>query len=106
MELLVGAVLLLALVKKFVDLLKQFKSDRSAALTQLVVFAVAIGVVFLFAATPFAAGVSLAGVALAGAAVATKVIFGLCVGAAASLTEDGFRALDNSQTAALPKLFK
>jgi fatty acid desaturase len=106
MEVVTATALLLLLVKALVDLLKRFKSDRPAAFTQLATFAVAVGVVFLFAATPFGAGVALLGVSLAGAAVATKVLFGLALAAGAMGAHDTLKAVDNTQSAAVPPLFK
>lgn len=99
MEVVTATALLLLLVKALVDLFKRFRSDRSAAVTQLVAFAVAVGVVFLFAATPLGAGIALLGVSLGGAGVATKVLFGLAIGAGAMGATDALKAVDNTQSA-------
>lgn len=91
--------LLLALVKKVVDLYKMFRSGNTdGALTQLLTFAAAVVLVFLFGATPLGASVGVAGLTLAGAGVATKVLVGLLLGSGASVVKDALKAVDNSQT--------
>lgn len=94
MELLVVAPLLILLGNKIMDLVKMVQEgNHRGAVTQLVTFLVCIGLVFLFAATPLAAGIAVGELSLVGASAATKVVFGLLIGAGASGVHDTQRAI-------------
>lgn len=96
---LVALALLASLVKKATDMYKMVRSgDREGLGTQTVALLAGVLLVLLFAATPFAAGVAIAGVTLAGAGWATQVVFGLALGAGASVFKDVLKAVDNRQT--------
>lgn len=101
------ALLMAALVKKGVDLLRYvIAKDGNGALTTVVALGVGVAVAFLVAASDFAAGVEVAGRTLANMNDASVVLVGLGLGATGSVGWDALRAIDNSQSAAVPPLLK
>lgn len=101
----VPMLVLLAMVKSFVGLLKRVKAgDHRGALTQLLSYAVGVGVVLLFARTDFAAGLEFGGLVLSDSNVFTQVVVGVAVASTANLATDFQKAVDNTQSAAEPKL--
>lgn len=101
----VPMLVLLAMVKSLVGLVKRAKAgDTSGALTQLLSYAVGVGVVLLFARTDFAAGLEFGGLALSGSNVFTQVVVGVAIASTANFATDTLKAVDNSQSAAEPRL--
>lgn len=102
-----SAAALVALLKKLVDLLRQLRGgDYNGVLTQLFVFAGGIGLIWLAAASPLMGGVAVGGVTISDFDWAAKVLAGLALGASASAyILDTQKAVDNTQSAALPALF-
>lgn len=101
---LVGA---LALTAKLIDTLKlvtNLPATRSSLLTQLGVFLVGIGVVFLFGASQFGARWQVEGISVSDMNAASKIIVGLAVAALASVGKDFVKARDTYDTAAMPPL--
>jgi hypothetical protein len=101
----VPIVVLLATVKKIVDLMRYARGgDYNGVITQLVVWAAGVAVVALAANTVWADGIVFGDTRLAGLNLASQVLAGIALGSAASLTQDAFKAVDNSQSEAKPPL--
>jgi len=101
----VPIVVLLATVKKIVDLLRYARGgDWNGVITQLVVWAAGVGVVTLAANTVWADGIRFGDTTLGPLNFASQVLAGIALGSAASLGQDTLKAVDNSQSEAKPKL--
>lgn len=101
----VPLLVLLALVKSLVDLVRRVKGgDTSGALTQVLSYVLGAGVVALFAHTAYAAELEFGGVTLANAGLWTQVVIGIAVASAAGLTADALKAVDNTQSESKPSL--
>jgi hypothetical protein len=104
--LVVGVIGMIAISMKVVDFLKQatnLPGSKRAVLTQLVAWLGATGVVFLYSASDFGS-FDVGGVAIDDMQGATKVILGLAIGSAASVGVDFKKAIDGSDSAAVPSL--
>lgn len=95
-----------ALLKKAVDFLKYLSAkDWNGVVTQVVVWLVGIGLVWLLSASDFANGVQIGGLDLGNLNAASIVLVGLSLSSTASFVgQDLLKALDNSQTARTPEL--
>jgi hypothetical protein len=96
---------LTVLVKKVVDLLRYLNArEMNGVVTQLVVWAAAVGAVMLAAHTAWASTSLVSGVALSQMNVWSQVYLGLTVGSASSLVQDAVKAVDSSDSARIPPL--
>lgn len=93
-------------IKKAVDLVRYLSArDRSAVVTQLVVWILAITAMFVLAASDFADSFRIGTLLLSQMNGATLVIVGLSWGSGASFFGvDLLKAIDRNDTAAIPKL--
>lgn len=103
-----GIAMLVAFTKKLVDFVKyasNWKTHQSGVITQLIVWAGVIGIVFLWAeSNVYGASIPVAeGVSLATADGWTKIIFALGVGSGAGVLTDLIKARDDQDTAAVPR---
>lgn len=101
---------LLALTWKLVDFAKlvaNLPASRSPVVTQVLVFAVAVGAVFLYGASELG-GFAIPGtdLLLEDVGAWTKLIVGLMIGAGASTLYDAKQAVDGSDSAAKPPLLR
>lgn len=96
---------LAALIKKVVDFLRALRGrDTNAIVTQLVAWVGGVVVVWLAAHVDFASAVSYANVSLDQMGLWTQAALGVLLGSGASVLQDGFKAVDNTQSEAKPKL--
>jgi len=94
-----------AMVKKAVDLLRYaFSGDVNGIITQVVAWAVGIGVVFLVAYSDLGHQVNINGASLASLNQWTWVLAGLALSSGAGFGADTLRALDNTDSASMPSL--
>lgn len=94
-----------ALVLKLIDFLKLLRVvDVDAIVAQLAAWVAGVSCLFLLGATDYAGGVHIGDLALSDLNGWSKVLAGLTLGATASLIYDGKRALDRSDSAAMPSL--
>lgn len=97
--------LIAAVVKKFVDFVRQLRGrDTSAIVTQLLAWVLGVVAVYLTAHVDFASAVEFANMSLDDMSLWTQTVLGVLVGSVGSVAKDGLKALDNSQTEAAPKL--
>ena len=95
-----------ALIFKIVDLLRYANNrDFNGVFTQLITWFAGIVVAFLVAKTAWAASISVAGLPLSKLGTWSIVFAGASIGSGASVFNDARKAVDASQTAALPTLF-
>lgn len=98
---------LLALVKKLVDMLRYLRGGNvNAAVTQLVAWVGAVGVVLLAAGTDYAAGIEVGGMFLSDLNVWSLVMVGLTVGSTASLVDDTLKSIDQTKSTNRPPLIE
>lgn len=96
---------IVALAKKVLDLLRYLRAgDRNGVLTQLAAWVLGFGVVEAWVHSDYGADFRFAGVALAHASVVTVVIAGVSLASGAGVVTDLLKALDGSQSAAIPQL--
>jgi hypothetical protein len=96
---------MLALILKVVDFLRYAKArDYNGVLTQAITWVAGVVVLLLVAQTTWAAMISVAGVPLGKLGFWSVVFAGLTVSSGASLVNDYRKALDNSNSAAIPTL--
>lgn len=96
---------IMATVAKTVDFSRYAQArDGNAILTQVLAWAAGFGVVALAAHTPWAAGLKFGEFPLADLNLAAQLFAGVAVGSAASVVADFKKAVDNSQSAAVPPL--
>ena len=102
----VGIVLLLALVQKFMDFVKYITNkDVNGIVTQLGIWAAAIAAVLVVAATQFSNTVQITdNLRLDQLDLATKIVTGLLIGSGASSLYDYKKARDNNDSAVTPAL--
>jgi hypothetical protein len=107
-----GMALLAVLILKFTDFLKNVKAGAegkgwNGAVTQVIVWAAALGGVFLMSASDFGVTkIPILDIALNDADGATKLLLGLMGGSLASVVYDAKKAVDNTDSAAQPPLIK
>lgn len=105
-SLVVGVVGMIAIVMALTDFIKRVSNgsvEKRGIVTQLIVVAVATGVVFLYSASDFGT-FEIGGVRIDNMMVATKLILGLAIGSAAMKSADVIKAIDNSDSAKNPPL--
>lgn len=96
---------MLALVAKLVDFLRYGKAkDWNGVLTQAIVWVAGIVVVFLVAQTPWAAAIPFGSVALSKLGAWSLVFVGMSLSSVSSVGKDALKAVDNSNSAAIPTL--
>lgn len=101
----VPAVAMLALVLKVVDFLRYAKAgDLNGVVTQLIVWISGVAVLLLVAQTTWASTISVSGVTLSHLSFWSVVFAGFTVSSGASLVKDTLKAVDNTNSAALPTL--
>lgn len=102
------ALLLGLLAVKFTSVAKAITNkDWNAVITQCVQWAAATGATFLLAATEWANQIRAFGnQSLADIATPGKIVVGLMVGSAGSFLYDVKKSIDNTDSAAEPKLLK
>lgn len=94
-----------AFVKKAVDVLKYaFAADVNGILTQVVAWAAGIGIAFLVAYSNFGDQVNVNGIALSSLNSWAIVLAGMAVASGAGFGVDTLKALDNTDSAAMPTL--
>lgn len=93
----------IALIWKIVDTVKYLRAgNRDAVFTQLGVWFAGVGVVLLLAATDFANGIEVAEFSMDKLNIASLILLGLTIGSSASVAVDLKKAIDNSDSAAVP----
>jgi len=103
----VPALALLALVASLINFLKYVRAGNvNGSLTQLSVWIAGILAVFLVAQTDYAAGIEMGGQALDALNAASLLFIGLQIGGLASLANELKKAIDNTDGAGKPNLFK
>ncbi len=96
---------MLATVGKVVDFVRYVRAgDRNAIAIQILAWAAGFGVVALAAQTPWAAGLDFGGFTLDRLNLASQLLVGISIGSSMSLVADFKKAVDNSQSAAVPPL--
>ncbi len=101
----VPIVVMLATVAKVVDFVRYLRvGDRNAIAVQVLAWAAGFGLVALAAHTPWAAGLDFGGFTLDRLNIASQLLAGIAVGSSASAFVDAKKAVDNSQSAAVPPL--
>lgn len=93
----------ITLVWKIVDFVKYLRARNvDAVVTQLGVWIAGVGVTLLLAATNYADGIVIGDLALGNLNLASLVLLGLTIGSSASALVDVKKALDNTDSAAVP----
>lgn len=107
----VPLLVIIATGTKVVDFVRYARAgDGNGILTQLVAWATGFALIALAAHTPWAnapaetGGLAFGGVTLGHIGVAGQLLVGLAVGSGFSLAKDGIKALDGTQSAAVPPL--
>jgi hypothetical protein len=92
----IPAVVLVALIKSFVDLAKRLlNKEYKPVATQLLSYLAGVGVVVLFSKTACAASLAIGGVTLAGAGLATCAVIGIALASTAGLAADALSAVSS-----------
>lgn len=93
----------IALIWKIVDFVKYLRARNSeAVVTQAAVWFAGVGVIFLLAATDFASAINVGDLSLGTLNAASLILLGLSVGSSASVLVDVKKAVDNTDSAAVP----
>lgn len=94
------------LIFAFVNFLKYLTARNwNGAITQGIAWVAGIVGIVLFAHTAFAAAVTFGGVPLQSMGIASQIFIGLMATSILSTLNEGYKALDTTQTAEKPKLF-
>lgn len=92
-----------ALIWKIVDVVQYLRAgNRDNALTQVGVWLAGIIVIVLLSASDFANGIDVAGFTLGNLNVASLILLGMSMGSTASIGVDIKKAIDNTDSAAIP----
>lgn len=103
----VAVAAMMAMVKQVVDWLRYLRGgDRNAVLTQAVAWAAGYGAVVVFAHSAWATSFDFGGVHVNEMGWASQLIAGFAVGSSASVVKDAFKAVDQSQSGAVPPLLE
>lgn len=95
----------IALLWKIVDFAKLLRvRDVNAVVTQAVTWGAGVGLAFLLAGTDFAEGIKIGGMILGHVNDSSLVLIGLSLGSSASVAYDLKRAIDRTDSAAMPSL--
>jgi hypothetical protein len=93
------------LILKLIDFLRYLRAgDMNGVLTQLATWLAGVIVVLLVAQTSWADGIGVGDQSLATLGFWSLVFYGLSVGSGASLVKDTQKAVDNTNSAAIPTL--
>jgi hypothetical protein len=94
-----------ALILKLIDFLRYCRAaDVNGITTQLAAWIAGVLVVLLVAQTDWADGISIGDMSLGTLGFWSLVFYGLSAGSTASFVKDTLKAVDNSNTAAIPVL--
>lgn len=94
-----------ALTLKAIDLLRYLRAaDVNGVLTQLCAWIAGVVIVVLVAQTDWANGIPVGDMNLASLNIWSLIFYGMAAGSAASVTKDALKAVDNSNSAAIPTL--
>lgn len=94
----------IALIWKIVDFVKFVQvRNINAIVTQVGVWVAGVAVLFLLAATDFASGVKIGDSVLGDLNWASVILIGLSIGSSASVLVDAKKAVDNTDSAAVPR---
>lgn len=101
----IPALAMAALTLKVIDFLRYLRAaDMNGALTQLAAWIAGVAVVLLVAQTDWADGVSVGDMNLGTLGFWSLVFYGLSAGSGASVVKDTLKAVDNTNSAAIPTL--
>jgi hypothetical protein len=101
----VPAIAMAALILKLIDFLRYLRAaDVNGICTQLAVWVAGVVVVLLVAQTDWADGIAVGDQNLHTLSFWSLVFFGLSVGSGASFAKDISKAVDNTNSAAIPTL--
>lgn len=101
----VPSVAMVLLIVKIIDFLRYARAaDLNGVLTQLSAWVAGVLVVLLAAQTDWAGGIAIGNKSLATLGFWSLVFYGLSAGSGASLAKDTLKAVDNSNSAAIPTL--
>jgi hypothetical protein len=96
---------MITLILKVIDFARYARArDINGVLTQLSVWAAGTIVVLLVAQTNWAAGIQIGTMSLGHLGFWSLVFYGMSAGSAASLGKDTLKAVDNTNSAAIPVL--
>ncbi len=99
------AVAMVTLILKLIDFLRYARGrDVNGMLTQLSTWVAGVVVLLLVAQTDWADGIQIGDRALGVLSFWSLVFYGMSAGSAASLTKDTLKAVDNTNSAAIPVL--
>jgi hypothetical protein len=99
------AVAMVTLILKVIDLLRYARArDANGVLTQLSTWIAGVVVILLVAQTEWADGIMVGSLALGKLGFWSLVFYGMSAGSVASLTKDTLKAVDNTNSAAIPVL--
>lgn len=94
----------IALIWKIVDFVKYLRvRNVDALVTQAGVWLAGVGVTLLLAATDYADGIVIGDLPLGDLNLASLILLGLSIGSSASVLVDAKKAVDNTDSAAVPK---
>lgn len=103
----VPVVAMAALTLKVIDFLRYLRAgDMNGVLTQFASWVAGVLVVLLVARTDWADGIVIGDMSLAALGVWSQVFFGLSAGSGASFVKDTLKAVDNTNSAAIPTLVR
>lgn len=92
-----------ALIWKIVDFVKYLRvRNVDAVVTQLGVWVAGVGVTLLLAATNYSDGIVIGDLPLGELNLASLILLGLSIGSTASVLVDAKKAVDNTDSAAVP----
>lgn len=101
----IPVVAMAALTLKCIDFLRYLKAgDLNGVVTQLITWLAGVIVVLLVAQTDWADGIAIGDMNLATLGFWSLVFYGLSAGSGASFVKDSLKAVDNSNSAAIPLL--
>lgn len=96
---------MVTLILKLIDFLRYARAgDVNGVLTQLTTWGAGVLVIVLVAQTDWAAGIQVGEFNLATLGFWSLVFYGMSAGSAASLAKDTLKAVDNTNSAAIPTL--
>lgn len=94
-----------ALTLKVVDFLRYLRAgDTNGVFTQVAAWLAGVVVVLLVAQTDWSDGIPVGDMTLGTINIWSLIFYGLSAGSAASLTKDSLKAVDNTNSAAIPTL--
>ncbi len=101
----IPAIAMVTLILKVIDTLRYARAaDMNGVLTQLSTWVAGVLVVLLVAQTDWANDIPIGDLSLGTVSFWSLVFYGLSAGSAASLAKDTLKAVDNTNSAAIPVL--